>query len=272
MSLNVKTAVYHGLRADLALLPSTGQVGVFAWTVDTHEWFVDSGSGIGVGAAWIPASNAVPQGPISNLPVLAIGEQYFATDLHILFIGTSGGNFSTTALPLSGIEANLPTDLPVGILYYATDTNRLFVSTGPGNERVVAAMLFGTVANLPLLDATIFYLAVDTKQLYLGTPTGNILVGPSSGGGTTNAFQTEVDFGSLPVAEASFTVANSSVVPTSKISGSVSYQAPTGKDIDELEMDELDLKFGPGSGQLTIYARGRDGYIADKFILSYVVG
>ncbi len=127
----------------------------------------------------------------------------------------------------------------------------------------------GIFVNMPTLATGEFYFATDTKELYVGpTPT---LVGPSISG-STSIFQTEIDFGSLPVAEASFTVSNAGVTPTSNIAGSVAYVAPTGKDLDELEMDGVDLKFGPGSGQLTIYARGQDGYIADKFKISYVVG
>ncbi len=84
--------------------------------------------------------------------------------------------------------------------------------------------------------------------------------------------QTEVDFGATPVSEALFTVTDASVSATSKLTGTVAYEAPTGKDLDELDMDGLDLKFGPGSGQFTVYVRGMDGYIADKFKLNYIVG
>lgn len=84
--------------------------------------------------------------------------------------------------------------------------------------------------------------------------------------------QVEIDFGTTPVSEASFTIADASVTATSKILGMVAYVAPTGKDLDELDMDGLDLKFGPGVGQFTIYARGMDGYVADKFKVSYQVG
>lgn len=56
MSLNVKIAVYRGTRANLSSLATTGQQGVLAWTTDTNEFFVDSGSGTGIGAgnAWLP--------------------------------------------------------------------------------------------------------------------------------------------------------------------------------------------------------------------------
>jgi len=83
--------------------------------------------------------------------------------------------------------------------------------------------------------------------------------------------QVEIDFGVFGVSEAEFTVVDVLVCPTSKITGCVAYEAPTGKDLDELEMDGLDLKFGPGTGELKIYARGIDGYVADKFKINYVV-
>jgi hypothetical protein len=128
----------------------------------------------------------------------------------------------------------------------------------------------GLLANMPALAVGEMGLATDTDQLYIGAASGNVLVGPSAGSSTVK--QTEIDFGALPVSEASFTIADASVSPTSHIVGTVAYQAPTGKDLDELEMDGIDLKFGPGSGQFTLYARGQDGYIADKFKINYVVG
>ncbi len=93
-----------------------------------------------------------------------------------------------------------------------------------------------------------------------------------AGGGSVDIKQTEIDFGATPVAEASFIVTDTSVSTSSQIIGSVAYEAPTGKDLDELEMDAIDLKFAPGTGQLTIYARGLEGYLADKFKINYLVG
>lgn len=84
--------------------------------------------------------------------------------------------------------------------------------------------------------------------------------------------QTEIDFGTTPVAEASFLITDAAVSAASRIIGTVAYVAPTGKDLDELEMDGLDLKFAPGSGQFTLYARGLDGYVADRFLINYQVG
>lgn len=84
--------------------------------------------------------------------------------------------------------------------------------------------------------------------------------------------QTEIDFGSTPVSEASFLITDANVSSSSKLIGLVAYVAPTGKDLDELDMDGLDLKFAPGVGQFTLYARGLDGYVADKFKINYQIG
>jgi hypothetical protein len=91
-------------------------------------------------------------------------------------------------------------------------------------------------------------------------------------GGTVNIKQTEIDFGVTPVSEASFTISDVDVSATSQLIGYVAYEAPTGKDLDELEMDGLDLKFAPGTDEFTLYARGLDGYVADKFKINYLIG
>jgi hypothetical protein len=84
--------------------------------------------------------------------------------------------------------------------------------------------------------------------------------------------QTEIDFGVVPVAEASFVITDAGVSTGSRLVGNVAYEVPTGKDLDELEMDGLDLKFAPGAGQFTLYARGMEGYVADKFKINYLIG
>jgi hypothetical protein len=53
MSLNVAVQVYRGTLANLSALASTGKAGVLAWTTDTNEIYVDSGSGSGIGTAWL---------------------------------------------------------------------------------------------------------------------------------------------------------------------------------------------------------------------------
>ncbi len=84
--------------------------------------------------------------------------------------------------------------------------------------------------------------------------------------------QTEIDFGTTPVAEASFTISDGDVTVYSRLSGAISYEAATGKDQDENDMDAIDLLFAPGDKSFTLYAKGRDGYVADKFKVNYLIG
>jgi hypothetical protein len=109
MALNLALAVYRGTRVNLATLASTGQAGVLAWTTDSNEFFIDSGSGSGIGAgnAWVPVGNtiavftAVSQAAMTALAA-KIGDLCDRTDLHQLFILTaapasSAGNWIAIA-------------------------------------------------------------------------------------------------------------------------------------------------------------------------------
>jgi hypothetical protein len=62
MALNVSVQLYRGTLANLSALATTGKAGVLAWTTDTNELYVDSGSGsagIGSGNAWQHVINDV---------------------------------------------------------------------------------------------------------------------------------------------------------------------------------------------------------------------
>jgi hypothetical protein len=85
--------------------------------------------------------------------------------------------------------------------------------------------------------------------------------------------QAEVDFGTTPVTEASFTITDANVTTSSFITGGIAYVAPTSKDLDELEFDQLDLKFVGNNGNITLYAIVDSGsLIAGKFKVNYSVG
>jgi hypothetical protein len=85
--------------------------------------------------------------------------------------------------------------------------------------------------------------------------------------------QVEVDFGPTPLAEKLFVITDSAVSANTHLTASIAYEAPTGKDLDELDMDDIDVKIGPnGDGQFNLFIRGRDGYLADKFKVNYIIG
>lgn len=93
------------------------------------------------------------------------------------------------------------------------------------------------------------------------------------GAATVNIKQTEVDFGSTPVSEATFTIIDVDVLVSSQIIGTLAYEAPTGKDLDELEMDKLIIMCGNGSGQFDMHITAADGsYLADTFKINYLIG
>lgn len=96
--------------------------------------------------------------------------------------------------------------------------------------------------------------------------------GGSSTPGTVNVKQTEVDFGTTPLAEAEFTVVDAEVSGTSQLIGTIAYEAPTGKDLDELEMDAIDVRFAPGAGSFVVRVKGLEGYLHDKFKINYLIG
>lgn len=85
--------------------------------------------------------------------------------------------------------------------------------------------------------------------------------------------QVEVDFGALPVAEGTFTITNASATPTSKIVASLAYDAPTGKDLDEVTMDDLVIRAGSAvDGSFQMFIHAADGsYLADTFKINYVI-
>jgi hypothetical protein len=85
--------------------------------------------------------------------------------------------------------------------------------------------------------------------------------------------RTEIDFGSLPIFQKEFTITDASVLVTSNITASVAYEAPTGKDLDELEMDSLYVVCGQATnGTFKMLVRCLDGcYLADKFKINYSI-
>lgn len=84
--------------------------------------------------------------------------------------------------------------------------------------------------------------------------------------------QTEIDFGSTGVTEKSFTVTDVDVSPDSHITGNIAYEAPTGLEQDDVEMDVINLIFAPGSGSFTIYAVSLTGLIAGNLKVNYTIG
>jgi hypothetical protein len=105
-----------------------------------------------------------------------------------------------------------------------------------------------------------------------GAPGPAGAAGPAGPGGSATITQVELDLGTTPVAEATVNTVDAAVTTATKIIFALSGIAPTGKDEDELEMDDLMIVPHPRAGSIDWFVRGNDGYIADKFKLEYAIG
>lgn len=100
-----------------------------------------------------------------------------------------------------------------------------------------------------------------------GTP------GTPGAAGVADVRVAEIDFGTTPVHEATFTVPDAIVTAGQQITGCIAYEPPTGKDLDEVEMDPLVIRFGQAAaGTFKVFAQALEGRVYGKFKIHYVVG
>jgi hypothetical protein len=118
MPLNVAMQLYRGTKANLAALASTGKAGVLAWTTDTQELYVDSGSGVGIGPgnAWLRVANDVTVSTAANqaarlaLTNQLIGDFCVQTDTSTTYILTAlpasvNGNWTAIGLSAAPVSS-----------------------------------------------------------------------------------------------------------------------------------------------------------------------
>jgi hypothetical protein len=105
------------------------------------------------------------------------------------------------------------------------------------------------------------------------TINGSSILGSGNLVTTQTITQVEIDFGTTPLSEKIFTITDAAATTTSKIICSLAYDSPTGKDLDELDMDDIILKVGSSTaGSFTLYVMTSDGsYLADKFKINYLI-
>lgn len=86
-------------------------------------------------------------------------------------------------------------------------------------------------------------------------------------------FQTEIDFGeALYINQKEFIIINDKVKSNSIILASIAYDTPTGKELDELEMDVIEVKAGnPTEGSFKLLVTGTEGSLRNKFKINYTV-
>jgi hypothetical protein len=86
MALNTAIQVYRGLKANLPA--TTGKAGVIAWTTDSNELYVDSGTAFLPIASDIAVFTASSASAMTSLTA-KVGDLCDRTDLHQVFILTA---------------------------------------------------------------------------------------------------------------------------------------------------------------------------------------
>lgn len=111
---------------------------------------------------------------------------------------------------------------------------------------------------------------VSISSTGIDSGTGDVTINASSGSATIT--EVEVDFGTIPVYNKTFTVTDASVSSSSKIVASQSGAAATGRNADENEMDALTCRGLPGTGSFTLICSSHDGPVVGKYKINYLIG
>ena len=93
---------------------------------------------------------------------------------------------------------------------------------------------------------------------------------PSSGSATWTEY--EIDFGSTPRFDASFTVVDAGVSASSEVAVVQSGATATGRAAGDAQWDSIAYAAAPGSGQFTLYALAHPGPVAGRRKILYQVG
>lgn len=99
---------------------------------------------------------------------------------------------------------------------------------------------------------------------------GDTLVGASGGGGGT-ATEVEVDFGSTPLFDKTFTITDAAVSGSSVVMAAPSGKVATGRTGNDWAWDGLILSALPGTGNFALTALAVPGPVVGKRKIAYQV-
>lgn len=97
--------------------------------------------------------------------------------------------------------------------------------------------------------------------------------GDTGTSGVAQTYQVEVDFGPVGKAVGHFTIIDAAVTSDMHIVAQIAYESPTSKDLDELDMDNVQILCKSNNGSLTLCITTADGsFLHDKFKINYTRG
>ena len=94
----------------------------------------------------------------------------------------------------------------------------------------------------------------------------------TSGGGGASWTEVEIDFGTKPVYEASFTITDAAISGTSKVQVLPCGKAATGRTSDDWQWDGAAFAANPGAGSATCYVTFSPGPVVGPRKVQYSVG
>lgn len=141
---------------------------------------------------------------------------------------------------------------------------------GPMGPPGVAGATGGAGATGPAGPIGFFY-GEDGEDGYPGPPGPTGATGPAGGGGGSWT-EVEIDFGSAPVYEATFTITDAAITSSAvKVILVPSGKAATGRTADDWQWDGGTFAANPGTGSATCYAAFFPGPIVGRRKLQYSV-
>lgn len=183
MALNVALQLYRGPRADLAVLASSGKAGVLAWTTDTNELFVDTGSGTGIPAAW----SKVAQELIGVNAQSGVTYTFLTSDLDQLVTFTNASPVAVT-LPQATAETG---GFPSGWQVFISNQAGGAVTITPTTSTIdgVASIVLQQYEGLQIVsDGTNYFTVRGTTSVPAGETFVQYAAGP-----TANEWVTYID-------------------------------------------------------------------------------
>lgn len=81
----------------------------------------------------------------------------------------------------------------------------------------------------------------------------------------------ELDFGTTPIKWKKFSVTDSNIVSTDIVDCKLAYLQPTGKSLDEVEMDSFYILSKPFSGGVIFLIKSLEGHVKGKFKFRYQI-